>query len=191
MPSDAMHSAEAAAKAPGAGAPTTPPATRSAERRGGVEERGVSAGSFGGVRTAAVDGAALAYREQGQGEPVVFVHGSSSICAPGSSSSRRSAPSTARSPTAAATHGPIQDIEPGADDQMLPHVDDLVVLLRVMGVAPAHLVGHSCTEQEPGRARFDGRGCYPASSGADSVSVRAVETTSATRVARCSELVSG
>ena len=38
---------------------------------------------------------------------------------------------------------PNQDIEPDADDQMLPHVDDLVALLRVMGAAPAHLVGHS------------------------------------------------
>jgi pimeloyl-ACP methyl ester carboxylesterase len=31
-----------------------------------------------GERNASVDGAALAYREQGEGEPVVFVHGSSS-----------------------------------------------------------------------------------------------------------------
>jgi pimeloyl-ACP methyl ester carboxylesterase len=38
----------------------------------------VSTSSFDGVRTAAVEGAALAYRERGQGEPVVFVHGSSS-----------------------------------------------------------------------------------------------------------------
>ena len=33
---------------------------------------------FEGVRTGAVDGAALAYREHGEGEPVVFVHGSAS-----------------------------------------------------------------------------------------------------------------
>ena len=143
MPSDAMHPAEAAAKAPGAGAATSPPATRSAERRGGVEDRGVSAGSFGGVRTAAVDGAALAYREQGQGEPVVFVHGSSSDLRtweqqlPAIGAAYRAIAYSRRYAR------PNQDIEPGADDQMLPHVDDLVALLRVMGAAPAHLVGHS------------------------------------------------
>ncbi|MGH3041139.1 MAG: alpha/beta fold hydrolase, partial [Gaiellaceae bacterium] len=32
--------------------------------------------SFEGIRTASVNGATLAYREQGEGEPVVFVHGS-------------------------------------------------------------------------------------------------------------------
>ena len=33
---------------------------------------------FEGLRTVDVDGTALAYREQGEGEPVVFVHGSAS-----------------------------------------------------------------------------------------------------------------
>ena len=108
-----------------------------------VEARAVSTGSFDGLRAAAVDGAALAYTEQGDGEPVVFVHGSASdlrtweqqLPAIGASYraiaySRRYAP-------------PNEDIEPDADDQMLPHVDDLVALLRVLGAAPAHLVGHS------------------------------------------------
>jgi pimeloyl-ACP methyl ester carboxylesterase len=43
--------------------------TPSATRWEGVEDRGVSTGSFE---------AALAYRERGHGEPVIFVHGSSS-----------------------------------------------------------------------------------------------------------------
>jgi len=34
----------------------------------------VSAG-FDAIKTAGIDGATLAYQEQGQGEPVVFVHG--------------------------------------------------------------------------------------------------------------------
>ena len=38
---------------------------------------------------------------------------------------------------------PNEDIEPDADDQTLPHVDDLVTFLRVMDATPAHLVGHS------------------------------------------------
>jgi pimeloyl-ACP methyl ester carboxylesterase len=101
------------------------------------------AGPFEGARTAAVNGTVLAYREQGEGDPVVLVHGSSSdlrtweqqLPAIGASYraiaySRRYAP-------------PNEDIEPDADDQMLPHVDDLVAFLRVLDAAPAHLVGHS------------------------------------------------
>ena len=37
-----------------------------------------TSGPFEGVRTAAVGGIALAYREQGEGDAVVFVHGSAS-----------------------------------------------------------------------------------------------------------------
>ena len=103
----------------------------------------MSTGAFAEVRTAAVEGATLAYREQGDGEPVVFVHGSSSdlrtweqqLPAIGTSYraiaySRRFAP-------------PNEDIGPDADDQMLPHVDDLVAFLRALDAAPAYLVGHS------------------------------------------------
>jgi pimeloyl-ACP methyl ester carboxylesterase len=103
----------------------------------------MSAGSFEGVRTAAVEGAALAYREQGQGEPVVFVHGSASDLRtweqqlPAIGASYRAIAYSRRYAR------PNEDIEPGSDDQMLPHVDDLVAFVRVMGAAPAHLVGHS------------------------------------------------
>ena len=38
---------------------------------------------------------------------------------------------------------PNEDIEPDADNQTLPHVDDLVTFLQVMDATPAHLVGHS------------------------------------------------
>jgi pimeloyl-ACP methyl ester carboxylesterase len=38
---------------------------------------------------------------------------------------------------------PNEDIPPGLDDQMTPHVDDLVGFLRAIDGAPAHLVGHS------------------------------------------------
>jgi pimeloyl-ACP methyl ester carboxylesterase len=95
------------------------------------------------VRTAAVDGAALAYREQGEGEPVVFVHGSSSDLRtweqqlPAIGASYRAIAYSRRYAR------PNEDIEPDADDQMLPQVDDLVAFLRVLAAAPAHLVGHS------------------------------------------------
>jgi pimeloyl-ACP methyl ester carboxylesterase len=99
--------------------------------------------SFEGVRTADVNGAELAYREHGEGAPVVFVHGSADdlrswdhqLAAIGASYraiaySRRYA-------------RPNEDIAPDADNQTLPHVDDLVTFLQVMDAKPAHLVGHS------------------------------------------------
>jgi pimeloyl-ACP methyl ester carboxylesterase len=102
-----------------------------------------TSGSFEGVRTAAVDGVALAYREQGEGEAVVFVHGSASDLRtweqqlPAIGTGYRAIAYSRRYAR------PNQDIEPGADDQMLPHVDDLAAFLRVVDAAPAHLVGSS------------------------------------------------
>jgi pimeloyl-ACP methyl ester carboxylesterase len=99
--------------------------------------------SFEGVRTARVNGTALAYREQGEGEPVVFVHG----MADDLRSWDEQLPAIGASYRAIAYSRryarPNEDIAPGADDQMLPHVDDLVAFLHTMRVAPAHLVGHS------------------------------------------------
>ena len=100
-------------------------------------------GSFEGIRTAAVDGVALAYREQGEGEAVVFVHGSASDLRtweqqlPAIGTKYRAIAYSRRYAR------PNEDIEPGADDQMLPHVDDLAAFLRMIGATPAHLVGHS------------------------------------------------
>jgi pimeloyl-ACP methyl ester carboxylesterase len=100
-------------------------------------------GRFGVVKRVDVNGAQLTYAEIGHGEPVVFVHGGLSdlrtwepqLPALGGryrtiSYSRRFA-------------RPNDDIEPGADDQILPHVDDLAALLRRLDAAPAHLVGNS------------------------------------------------
>jgi len=106
-------------------------------------KRAGPSGSFEGVRTAAVDGIALAYREQGEGEAVVFVHGSASDLRtweqqlPAIGTRYRAIAYSRRFAR------PNEDIEPCADDQMLPHVDDLAALLQVIGAAPAHLVGHS------------------------------------------------
>jgi pimeloyl-ACP methyl ester carboxylesterase len=93
--------------------------------------------------TATVDGLTLAYREQGDGEPVVFVHGSASDLRtweqqlPAIGTSYRAVAYSRRYAR------PNEDIGPGLDDQMLPHVDDLVSFLRAIDAAPAHLVGNS------------------------------------------------
>ena len=74
--------------------------------------------------TVLVDGAALAYREQGDGEPVVLVHGSASDLrtweqqVPAISESHRVIAYSRRYAR------PNKDIRPGLDDQMTPHVDD-------------------------------------------------------------------
>ena len=84
--------------------------------------------SFEGVRTADVNGAALAYREQGEGKPVVFVHGSADDLR----SWAQQLPAIGASYRAIAYSRryarPNEDIEPDADNQTLPHVDDLVSL---------------------------------------------------------------
>ena len=92
---------------------------------------------------AVVDGLTLAYREQGDGEPVVFVHGSASDLR----TWEQQVPAIGSSYHAVAYSRryarPNEDIAPGLDDQMLPHVDDLVSFLRAIDAAPAHLVGNS------------------------------------------------
>ena len=93
--------------------------------------------------TVLVDGATLAYREQGDGEPVVLVHGSASDLR----TWERQVPAISESHRVIAYSRryarPNEDIPPGLDDQMTPHVDDLVAFLRAIDAVPAHLVGHS------------------------------------------------
>lgn len=102
-----------------------------------------SAARLESLPTVLVDGATLAYREQGDGEPVVLVHGSASDLrtweqqVPTISESHRVIAYSRRYAR------PNEDIPPGLDDQMTPHVDDLVGFLRAIDGAPAHLVGHS------------------------------------------------
>lgn len=96
-----------------------------------------------GLQTVAIDGTTLAYLEQGNGDPVVFVHG-------GYSDLRTWAPQTA-----AFSNGyraiaysrrfarPNSDIPEGHDDQMMPHVEDLSALIRALDLGPSHLVGNS------------------------------------------------
>jgi pimeloyl-ACP methyl ester carboxylesterase len=99
--------------------------------------------AFGETATLAVGDAELAYRELGQGEPLVLVHGGASdlrtwepvLPALGEryrtiAYSRRFARPNAR-------------IDPDADDPIDRHVADQVETLESLGASPAHLVGHS------------------------------------------------
>jgi pimeloyl-ACP methyl ester carboxylesterase len=90
-----------------------------------------------------VNGVALAYREMGQGEPVVLVHGSASDIRtwhhqlPAIGAGYRAVAYSRRYAR------PNEPIPEGADDPMLAHVDDLVAFMGAVGAKPAHLVGHS------------------------------------------------
>jgi pimeloyl-ACP methyl ester carboxylesterase len=90
-----------------------------------------------------VNGTTLAYCEQGAGEPVVFVHGTACDLRTWG----QQLPEIGRSYRAIAYSRrfarPNEDIDPDADDQMLPHVEDLAAFLREIGADPAHLVGSS------------------------------------------------
>lgn len=96
-----------------------------------------------GVGTVVVNGATLAYLERGQGRGVVFVHG-------GYSDLRTWLPQFGAFAEGYRTVAysrryarPNEDIAEGQDDQMGPHVEDLISLLRSLDLAPAHLVGNS------------------------------------------------
>jgi pimeloyl-ACP methyl ester carboxylesterase len=103
----------------------------------------MSSMAFPDVRTAKVNGTTLAYREQGEGEPVVFVHGTISDLRVWD----QQLPSVGRTYRAIAYSRryapPNEDIGPDLDDQMQPHVEDLATFLREIDAAPAHLVGNS------------------------------------------------
>jgi len=98
---------------------------------------------FDGATTIAVNGTSLAYQERGQGDVVLFVHGSASDMRtwhrqlPAFGSSWRAVAYSRRFAR------PNDDIGEGADDPMMPHVADLVAFVRSAGLGRVHLVGHS------------------------------------------------
>ena len=99
--------------------------------------------AFEGIKTAKVNGTTLAYLEEGDGEPVVCVHG-------GLGDLRIWQPQLPAIGAAyrAITYSrryarPNDEIAPGADDPWDAHVEDLAAFVRELGAAPAHLVGNS------------------------------------------------
>ncbi|MER6911329.1 alpha/beta hydrolase [Streptomyces sp. NPDC000594] len=109
---------------------------------------GTPAGEYGEdpgeeLRTAGVNGVTLTYRETGDGDPVVFVHGDLSDLR----TWERQLPAFGHAYRAIAYSRryarPGADVPPGTLNPMGPHVGDLLALLDRLGAAPAHLVGNS------------------------------------------------
>jgi pimeloyl-ACP methyl ester carboxylesterase len=107
----------------------------------------MATGGFEGAKTAAVNGANLAYRDAGRGEPVVLVHGTASDMRIWTDPWDGNLPDFGdRFRVIAYSRRyarPNEDIPLGVDDQMLPHVDDLIAFLKAVDAEPAHLIGHS------------------------------------------------
>ncbi len=108
------------------------------QRTDAGETHGMTSTGFEDAKTAKVNGTTLAYREVGEGEPVVFVHGAISdlrtweqqLGAVGSS-------------YRAITYSrrfcrPNEHSDPGGSDLSLLAVEDLAAFLREIGAAPAH-----------------------------------------------------
>lgn len=92
---------------------------------------------------ALVNGASLWYSDEGRGEPVVLVHGSASDHRTWTIARGEFAEHFRTITYSRRYHWPNERIPPGTDYSLLQHVDDLEELLRVIDMAPAHLVGHS------------------------------------------------
>jgi len=90
-----------------------------------------------------INGMQLEYREGGEGEPLVFVHGSASDLRTWQyqqdffSNYFRTVVYSRR------YHWPNESIPEAADYSMFEHVDDLEQILNTFGTEPVHLVGHS------------------------------------------------
>jgi pimeloyl-ACP methyl ester carboxylesterase len=94
-------------------------------------------------KSVTLGGTRFAYVERGSGVPVVFVHGSINDLRTWDAQlpvlgERYRA--IAYSRRYAWPNEPIPD---GVDDQMIPHVDDLLGFVRALDLAPVHLVGNS------------------------------------------------
>lgn len=98
---------------------------------------------FGPTKTATVNGTTLAYREEGSGEPIVFVHGGISDLRtwnqqlPAIGSSYRAVTYSRRS------YRPNEHVDPAVGDLIAMAPGDLTEFLSAIDAAPAHLVGNS------------------------------------------------
>jgi pimeloyl-ACP methyl ester carboxylesterase len=96
-----------------------------------------------GYKTMTVNGMELAYVERGSGDAVIFVHGGK-LDLRIWEGQMAAFSENHRAVTYSRRYAwPNSEIPDGVDDQMWPHVDDLIELIGKLDAAPAHLVGHS------------------------------------------------
>lgn len=98
---------------------------------------------FENVKTAKVNGTTLAYCEEGEGAPVVFVHGGMNDLRAWDNQLSVIGRSYRSISYSRRYSRPNEDIAPGLEDPWLQHVDDVAAFLREIGAVPAHLVGSS------------------------------------------------
>ena len=90
-----------------------------------------------------VNGVTLKYVEKGNGQPIVFVHGSASDYRTWKDQLDEFSADYKVIAYSRRYHWPNEPIPDDGDYSMLEHVDDLQALIRSLGIAPVHLVGHS------------------------------------------------
>lgn len=91
-----------------------------------------------------VNGAELAYADEGTGQPVVFVHGG--VRRPHSMATADASPGQALPGAIAYSRRyawPNEGIPDDVADELGAHAEDLADLIRALELGPAHLVGHS------------------------------------------------
>jgi len=90
-----------------------------------------------------VNGVTLKYVDKGNGQPIVFVHGSASDYRTWQSQLDEFARDLRVVAYSRRYHWPNEPIPADADYSMMEHVDDLQALIHSLGISPVHLVGHS------------------------------------------------
>jgi pimeloyl-ACP methyl ester carboxylesterase len=95
------------------------------------------------MSTLKINGTSLEYAEHGEGEPIVFVHGSASDYRTWNNQQEEFARTYRVITYSRRYHWPNEQILEDADYSMLEHVEDLQTLIQELGAVPTNLVGNS------------------------------------------------
>lgn len=95
------------------------------------------------MATIDVNRAKLEYVEQGQGKPIVFIHGSASDYRTWQNQLNVLDKQFRTIVYSRRYHWPNQPIVEGVDYSMAEHIEDLKILLNTLNAKPAHIIGHS------------------------------------------------